>query len=101
MVSVERIKQFTKIPSEAEWKIKDCLPSPNWPTKGDVDLRNLQVTHLSPIGVLGSFFYISEQYRLFFFFCYILSSLYFRSASFFFSMLMFEKCWWFSLFCGF
>lgn len=67
MVSVERIKQFTKIPSEAEWKIKDCLPSPNWPTKGDVDLRNLQVTHLSPIGVLGSFFYISEQYRLFFF----------------------------------
>ena len=44
MVSVERIKQFTNIPSEAEWEIKDCLPSPKWPTKGDVDLRNLQVT---------------------------------------------------------
>ncbi|XXG54117.1 hypothetical protein AAC387_Pa03g2081 [Persea americana] len=45
MVSVERIKQFTNIPSEAEWEIKDCLPSPKWPTKGDVDLRNLQVRY--------------------------------------------------------
>ncbi|KAL5983764.1 ABC transporter C member 14 [Asimina triloba] len=45
MVSVERVKQFTNIPSEAAWRIKDCLPSPNWPTKGDVDLRSLQVRY--------------------------------------------------------
>ncbi|KAL6968514.1 ABC transporter C member 14 [Sarracenia purpurea var. burkii] len=45
MVSVERIKQFTTIPSEAEWEIKDCLPSPNWPTHGNVELKDLQVRY--------------------------------------------------------
>lgn len=43
MVSVERIKQFTNIPFEAPWRIKDCLPSPNWPTKGDIDIKDLKV----------------------------------------------------------
>ncbi|CAB4312055.1 unnamed protein product [Prunus armeniaca] len=33
MVSVERIKQFTNIPSEAEWEIKDRVPPSNWPSK--------------------------------------------------------------------
>ncbi|XP_043697067.1 ABC transporter C family member 14-like [Telopea speciosissima] len=45
MVSVERIKQFTIIPSEAAWRIKDCLPYPNWPTQGNVDLKDLQVRY--------------------------------------------------------
>nr|CAD1816972.1 unnamed protein product [Ananas comosus var. bracteatus] len=45
MVSVERIKQFTNIPSEAPWRIKDCLPSPNWPTKGDIDIIDLKVRY--------------------------------------------------------
>ncbi|XP_042517600.1 ABC transporter C family member 14-like [Macadamia integrifolia] len=45
MVSVERIKQFTDIPSEKPWRIKDCLPSPNWPTKGNVNLKDLQVKY--------------------------------------------------------
>lgn len=44
MVSVERLKQFTNIPSEAEWEKKDSLPSPNWPTHGNVELKDLQVT---------------------------------------------------------
>ncbi|MFS7926379.1 putative ABC-type xenobiotic transporter [Helianthus anomalus] len=44
MVSVERIKQFTNIPSEAEWVKKDKSPPPNWPTHGSLELRNLQVT---------------------------------------------------------
>jgi len=43
MVSVERIKQFTNIPSEAAWRIKDCLPDANWPTKGDIDVVDLKV----------------------------------------------------------
>ena len=43
MVSVERIKQFTNIPSEADWKKEDCLPSPEWPNKGNVELIDLQV----------------------------------------------------------
>ncbi|VFQ59625.1 unnamed protein product [Cuscuta campestris] len=45
MVSVERIKQFTNIPSEAEWRKKDLLPPPNWPNKGNVELQDLQVRY--------------------------------------------------------
>ncbi|XP_051141959.1 ABC transporter C family member 4-like [Andrographis paniculata] len=45
MVSVERIKQFTVIPSEAEWTKKDPLPPPNWPSQGNVELNNLQVRY--------------------------------------------------------
>jgi len=43
MVSVERIKQFINIPSEASWEIKDSVPSPSWPTQGNIDIWDLQV----------------------------------------------------------
>ncbi|KAF2298421.1 hypothetical protein GH714_023528 [Hevea brasiliensis] len=42
MVSVERIKQFTNIPSEAAWEITDRVPPPSWPAHGNVDLKDLQ-----------------------------------------------------------
>ncbi|KAF7834505.1 ABC transporter C family member 14-like [Senna tora] len=45
MVSVERIKQFTNIPSEAPWTIPNGLPPHNWPTHGHVKLHNLQVRY--------------------------------------------------------
>ncbi|XP_038682490.1 ABC transporter C family member 14-like [Tripterygium wilfordii] len=45
MVSVERVKQFTKIPAEAEWEIKERLPPPSWPAQGNVDLEDLQVRY--------------------------------------------------------
>ncbi|KAJ4829772.1 Multidrug resistance-associated protein 4 [Turnera subulata] len=45
MVSVERIKQFTNIPSEAAWKIEDRVPPRNWPTHGSIDLKDLQVRY--------------------------------------------------------
>ncbi|XP_057424445.1 ABC transporter C family member 14-like [Lotus japonicus] len=45
MVSVERIKQFTTIPSEASWNMKDRLPPPNWPGQGHVDIKDLQVRY--------------------------------------------------------
>ncbi|WOG83782.1 hypothetical protein DCAR_0102960 [Daucus carota subsp. sativus] len=45
MVSVERVRQFTNIPAEAEWKKKDYLPSPNWPFHGDVELKDVQVRY--------------------------------------------------------
>ncbi|KAI8011762.1 ABC transporter C family member 14 [Camellia lanceoleosa] len=45
MVSVERIKQFIRIPSEAAWRIPDCLPYPNWPICGDIEIKNLQVRY--------------------------------------------------------
>ncbi|KAL6884691.1 hypothetical protein ACP4OV_010627 [Aristida adscensionis] len=55
MVSVERIKQFTNIPSEAAWRIKDCLPVANWPTKGDIDVIDLKVRyrHNTPLVLKG------------------------------------------------
>nr|KYP51014.1 ABC transporter C family member 14 [Cajanus cajan] len=45
MVSVERIKQFTDIPSEPAWNIKDRLPPSNWPGQGNVDIKGLQVRY--------------------------------------------------------
>ncbi|KAF3436437.1 hypothetical protein FNV43_RR23529 [Rhamnella rubrinervis] len=45
MVSVERIKQFSVIPSEAAWEIKDRRPPPNWPSHGNVELKDLQVRY--------------------------------------------------------
>ncbi|XP_071738320.1 ABC transporter C family member 4-like [Rutidosis leptorrhynchoides] len=45
MVSVERVKQFTNIPSEAEWVKKDGPPPQNWPVHGSLELRNLQVRY--------------------------------------------------------
>ncbi|MED6209079.1 Multidrug resistance-associated protein 4 [Stylosanthes scabra] len=45
MVSVERIKQFTNIPSETAWNIKDRLPPSNWPGQGNVDIKDLQVRY--------------------------------------------------------
>ncbi|KAM0948531.1 putative ABC-type xenobiotic transporter [Dioscorea sansibarensis] len=45
MVSVERIKQFTKIPPEAAWEIKGCLPSPNWRARSDIVIQDLKVRY--------------------------------------------------------
>ncbi|KAL7259668.1 hypothetical protein ACSBR1_005537 [Camellia fascicularis] len=41
----DNVNRFTNIPSEAEWEKKDCLPSANWPTHGNVDLKDLQVRY--------------------------------------------------------
>lgn len=43
MVSVERIKQLTKIPSEVAWTYNDHVPPPTWPALGNIELHNLQV----------------------------------------------------------
>nr|XP_043609017.1 ABC transporter C family member 4-like [Erigeron canadensis] len=55
MVSVERIKQFTNIPSEAEWVKKDNPPPSNWPSQGNVELKDLQVRYRSntPLVIKG------------------------------------------------
>ncbi|RHN73198.1 putative xenobiotic-transporting ATPase [Medicago truncatula] len=45
MVSVERIKQFTNLPSEAPWKIADKSLPHNWPSHGTIELNNLQVRY--------------------------------------------------------
>ncbi|KAJ6431360.1 hypothetical protein OIU84_018779 [Salix udensis] len=45
MISVERILQFTKIPSEAPLVIEDYAPKPEWPVDGRVELIGLHVQY--------------------------------------------------------
>ncbi|KAK8565475.1 hypothetical protein V6N12_059037 [Hibiscus sabdariffa] len=45
MVSVERIKQFSRLEPEAAWHIENRLPPPNWPAHGNVELKDLQVRY--------------------------------------------------------
>ncbi|PON64774.1 ATP-binding cassette containing protein [Parasponia andersonii] len=45
MISVERILQFTNIPSEAPLVIEECRPKPEWPTDGRIELENLHVQY--------------------------------------------------------
>lgn len=46
MVSVERIKQFMNIPSEAAWTKSESPASPNWPNRGEIEIKDLQVRTL-------------------------------------------------------
>ncbi|KAI3816745.1 hypothetical protein L1987_16449 [Smallanthus sonchifolius] len=45
MISVERILQFANIPSEAPEVIESHKPDPNWPTKGQIELKDLHVQY--------------------------------------------------------
>ncbi|XP_074278015.1 ABC transporter C family member 4-like [Silene latifolia] len=45
MVSVERMKQFTDIPSEAAWTISHTLPPSNWPSQGQIKVKDLKVRY--------------------------------------------------------
>ncbi|XP_039819900.1 ABC transporter C family member 4-like [Panicum virgatum] len=45
MVAVERVHQYSALPSEAAWEVADCLPSPNWPDRGDIDVKDLKVRY--------------------------------------------------------
>jgi len=42
-ISVERILQYTSIPSEAPLTIKDNQPDHSWPSFGEVHIQDLQV----------------------------------------------------------
>ncbi|CAK9179091.1 unnamed protein product [Ilex paraguariensis] len=45
MISVERILQFTNIPSEAPLVIENFRPEPDWPTNGKIELEDLHVQY--------------------------------------------------------
>ncbi|KAF9589026.1 hypothetical protein IFM89_018265 [Coptis chinensis] len=47
MISVERILQYTRIPSEPPLVIEAHRPDHNWPSHGDVAIHNLQVRYAS------------------------------------------------------
>ncbi|KAK4851345.1 hypothetical protein QYF36_014332 [Acer negundo] len=45
IISVERILQYTSIPSEPPLVIEENRPGPSWPSHGEVDIRDLQVRY--------------------------------------------------------
>ncbi|KAJ7527162.1 hypothetical protein O6H91_16G039700 [Diphasiastrum complanatum] len=45
IISVERIKQYTIIPSEAAFVIEGSRPSNDWPLHGAIDMQDLQVRY--------------------------------------------------------
>ncbi|KAA8523565.1 hypothetical protein F0562_009988 [Nyssa sinensis] len=45
IISVERILQYTSIPSEPPLVIEAYRPDHHWPSQGEVDIRNLQVRY--------------------------------------------------------
>jgi ABC-type multidrug transport system fused ATPase/permease subunit len=45
MISVERILQFSNIPSEAPLVIEDCRPEPEWPKEGIIEFHNLHIQY--------------------------------------------------------
>ncbi|CAG5119556.1 unnamed protein product, partial [Candidula unifasciata] len=45
IVSVERIKEYSETPREAEWVIEDKRPSPEWPEKGVIEFRDYKVRY--------------------------------------------------------
>lgn len=45
MISVERILQYSSIPSEAPTVIDDCRPPENWPHTGTIQFKNLQIRY--------------------------------------------------------
>jgi len=45
MVAVERVHHYSALPSEVAWEVADCLPSPNWPDRGDIVVEDLKVRY--------------------------------------------------------
>ncbi|KAK7299953.1 hypothetical protein RJT34_10784 [Clitoria ternatea] len=45
IISVERILQYTSIPSEPPLVIEESQPDPSWPSHGEVDIQDLQVRY--------------------------------------------------------
>ena len=55
MISVERIIDFTRLPSEAPLVIDDCRPEIDWPSEGFVQFENVHVRYspTSPMVLKG------------------------------------------------
>ncbi|XP_056168421.1 putative ABC transporter C family member 15 [Syzygium oleosum] len=52
MISVERILQFTNIPSEAPLVIEDSRPNPEWPYEGKIELQDLSIRYAPSLPVI-------------------------------------------------
>lgn len=45
MISVERILQYSRVPSEAPLVNESCRPEPSWPAAGAIEFDNLHVRY--------------------------------------------------------
>ena len=45
LVSVERIKEYTEVPMEAEWIIPESRPPKDWPQSGQISFDNYQTRY--------------------------------------------------------
>uniref|UniRef100_A0A914PWL7 ABC transporter domain-containing protein n=1 Tax=Panagrolaimus davidi TaxID=227884 RepID=A0A914PWL7_9BILA len=45
IVSVERLKEYTEVESEAPWKIEGKSPPSGWPTKGQIEFRGFSTRY--------------------------------------------------------
>lgn len=54
MISVERIIQYSKIPSEAPLLLEDSRPPNNWPEVGEICFNNLHVSHSVSIYIFAN-----------------------------------------------
>ncbi|KAH7314785.1 hypothetical protein KP509_21G019800 [Ceratopteris richardii] len=65
MVSVERIEQFTNIDKEADYIIKDCVPS-NWPSVGKIISKRLKLRYRpsTPLVLKGVTFTIAGGHKV-------------------------------------
>jgi ABC-type multidrug transport system fused ATPase/permease subunit len=45
IVSVERIKEYCELPTEAPWVIEDSRPPPGWPSKGQIDIVDFKTRY--------------------------------------------------------
>uniref|UniRef100_A0A5B7A4I4 ABC-type xenobiotic transporter n=1 Tax=Davidia involucrata TaxID=16924 RepID=A0A5B7A4I4_DAVIN len=52
IISIERIHQYSQIPSEAPPIIEDSRPSPSWPENGTIDLIDLKVRYKENLPVV-------------------------------------------------
>eukprot|EP00250_Pteridium_aquilinum_P020540 c24855_g1_i1 orf=298-4842(-) len=66
MVSVERVRQFTTIPSEADLVIKNCLQTPDWPTIGKIVSTRLKLRYRpsTPLVLKGVTFTIEGGHKV-------------------------------------
>lgn len=45
IITVERIQEYIKLEPEADWRINETEPAPNWPQRGHVRFSNFSLRY--------------------------------------------------------